>query len=326
MTRSHVTNPHFDDDLVVWSDEFSGRYQAPPRPYSEQFDLQWKLALEKHPQYVVHPGVGVNQNYVNDRIYEWTRVHPDGGGFHDASARVRPLDHPVNVERIRDRECIDLACGMGRWTRTMQALGARSVLSIDASESALHSVSEFNDHVMQADIMDLHTQHPELQGAFDFACFWGVAMCTHNPRRAFLNAAATVKAGGSLYLMVYAPEGLHGQKLTNIQRRVFNRLTTVEERLAFVTHVYERRWHSDYPLHANLKNKLRNAARRPKGGPLGVLDMLQPFYNWVIPFDVIEAWGRAAGFDTLQLLNDNEAPKVAYHVLFTKGSASEASA
>jgi hypothetical protein len=54
--------------------------------------------------------------------------------------------------------------------------------------------------------------------------------------------------------------------------------------------------------------------------------MLQPFYNWVIPFDVIEAWGRAAGFDTLQLLNDNEAPKVAYHVLFTKSSASEASA
>ncbi|MDQ4049478.1 MAG: class I SAM-dependent methyltransferase [Actinomycetota bacterium] len=321
MTTPAATNPHFAENRVVWSDDLSGRYQPPPRPYGEQFELQWKLALERHPQYSNHPGADLDADYINDRIYEWTGIHPDGGGFHDESAGSRVLDHPLDPDLIRNRECIDIGCGMGRWTKTMLALGARSVLSIDASESALRSVSEFNPRVMRADVMDLPTQHPELKGRFDFGCFWGVAMCTHDPRRAFLSAASVVKPGGSLYLMVYAPEGLHGRALTNIQRRVFNRLTTVEERLAFVTHVSERRWHSAYPLTENLKNKLRNLLGRPKGGgPLGVLDMLQPFYNWVIPLEVVEGWVRDGGFTTMQVLNEFETPKAAYHVLATKAA------
>lgn len=318
MTNQHAANPHFDEGRLEWSDDLSGRYAPPPRPYSEQFDLQWKLALENHPQYLRHPGADVDPKYIDDRIYEWTGVHPSGDGFADSSSGMRVLDRPLASELIRDRDCVDIGCGMGRWTRTMQALGARSVLSVDASESALRSVSAFNGHVLAADVMDLPTRHPELVGRFDFACFWGVAMCTHDPRKAFLSAASTVKPGGSLYLMVYAPEGINGRPLTNIQRRLFHELSTVEERMEFVLHVYERDWDSAYPLRENVKNKLRDLLRRPKGGPLGVLDMLQPFYNWVIPLAVIEGWAREGGFDQLQLLNEQESPKAAYHVLATK--------
>ncbi|MEA2493537.1 MAG: hypothetical protein QOJ29_1448 [Thermoleophilaceae bacterium] len=318
MTEPRGANPHFDEDLVVWSDDLSGRYAPPPRPYSEQFDLQWKLALERHPQYLQHPGADIASRYIDDRIYEWTGIHPSGGGFNDPSAGMRILDHPLDLDLIRNRDCIDIGCGMGRWTKTMQALGARSVLSVDASESALRSVCAFNDHVLQADVMDLPALHPELVGAFDFACFWGVAMCTHDPRKAFLSAASVVRPGGSLYLMVYAPEGINGRPLTNIQRRLFHTKTTVQERMDFVTHVHERGWDRAYPLRENVKNRLRDLLRRPRGGALGVLDMLQPFYNWVIPFEVIEGWGRAGGFSTLQLLNDAESPKAAYHVLATK--------
>lgn len=313
-----ITNPHFDENLLEWSDDLSGRYPPPPRPYSEQFDLQWKLALEDYPPFLNHPGADLDPEYINDRIYEWTGNHPLGESFHDASAGTRVLDHPLDVKLIRGRDCIDVGCGMGRWTKTMQALGARSVLSIDASESAIRSVSRFNDLVMRADLMDLPIQHPELVGGFDFACFWGVAMCTHDPREAFLSAASVVKPGGSMYLMVYAPEGINGRALTNSQRRAFHKLSSVEDRLAFVTHVYERRWDSGYPLRDNLKNRLRNLLRRPKGGAIGVLDMLQPFYNWVIPLEVIERWVRLGGFSTMQLLNDSESPKAAYHVLATK--------
>ncbi len=322
MTDEQVVNPHFAEDRVVWTDDLSGRYQPPPTPYSEQFDLQWKLALESHPQYASHPGADLDPDHIKDRVYEWTATRPDGGGFHDPSSQVRVLDHPLDPELIRDRDCVDLGCGMGRWTKTMLALGARSVLSIDASESAIRSVSSFNDRVLRVDIMELPTQHPELVGRFDFACFWGVAMCTHDPRKAFLSAAATVKPGGSMYLMAYAPEGIHGRPLTNLQRRAFHGLTTVQDRLAYVTHVYERRWDATYPLHENVKNKLRNLLRRPKGGALGVLDMLQPFYNWVIPLAVIEGWARDGGFATTRVLNESESPKAAYHVLATKADAS----
>jgi SAM-dependent methyltransferase len=319
MTRQRATNPHFDEDRLIWSDDLSGRYEPPPRPYSEQFDLQWKLALEEHPNYVSHPGADLDERYIEDRIFEWTGRHPSGAArFHDASAGSRVLDHPLDAGLIRGRECVDIGCGMGRWTKTMQALGARSVLSIDASESALRSVSEFNPNTLSADIMQLPAEHPELAGRFDFACFWGVAMCTHDPRQAFLSAAAVVKPGGALYLMVYAPEGINGRRLTNIQRRAFDRLGTVQERLAYVTHVYEREWDREYPLQENVKNRLRDLLKRDKGGEIGVLDMLQPFYNWVIPLPVIEGWVRDAGFGAMQVLNEAESPKAAYHVLATK--------
>jgi len=320
MTQHRIVNPHFDENRLIWSDEYSGRYEPPPRPYSEQFDLQWKLALDNHPRYVNHPGADLDDPYIADRIYEWTGEHPSGDRFHDASAGTRVLDRPLAVDVIRDRECVDIGCGMGRWTKTMQALGARSVLSIDASDSALRSASAFNDRTLKANIMELPSEHPELCAAFDFACFWGVAMCTHDPRKAFLSAASLIRPGGSLYLMVYAPEGINGRQVTNIQRRAFDRLDTVEDRLAYVTHVYERRWDSSYALKENLKNRLRELLRRPRGGEIGVLDMLQPFYNWVIPLDVIHGWVRDAGFATAEVLNASESPKAAYHVLATKSA------
>jgi 2-polyprenyl-3-methyl-5-hydroxy-6-metoxy-1,4-benzoquinol methylase len=92
---------------------------------------------------------------------------------------------------IEGRDCIDVGCGMGRWTRVMQALGARSVLSVDLSDSALVSVSRFNPKVLRADIMTIPEQHPELVGQFDFANFWGVGMLTHDPRQAFMSGAST---------------------------------------------------------------------------------------------------------------------------------------
>ena len=41
---SAVINPHFDEDRVVWKDEYSGLYH--PVDYGAQFDDQWRLFLE----------------------------------------------------------------------------------------------------------------------------------------------------------------------------------------------------------------------------------------------------------------------------------------
>ena len=57
------------------------------------------------------------------------------------------------------------------------------------------SVAQFTPHVTRANIMAIPEEHPEWVGAFDFANFWGVAMCTHDPLRAFLSAAFTVRPG-----------------------------------------------------------------------------------------------------------------------------------
>jgi SAM-dependent methyltransferase len=315
-----IQNPHFDENKVVWRDEYSGRYAPPPTGYYEQFDLEWKLALEGRPGYFDNPGACTEDPYIDDRIYEWTGKHPKvlTAGFADGSMGYRKLDVSVDPVLIAGKKAIDIGCGLGRWTRTMQRLGAASVLSIDISNSALRSVARFNPHVARVNIMEIPQTHPEWVGAFDFANFWGVAMCTHDPLQAFLSAASTVKPGGTMYLYVYAPEGMHAFPMTIRQRRHFHRLSSVDERLRYVDRVHERRWQADIPLRDNLRHVVRNLLGRPKNSKHGVLDSLLPFYNWVIPFDVIGGWAKKGGFASHKLLNSAETPKCGFHVLFRK--------
>jgi SAM-dependent methyltransferase len=313
-----MLNPHFDQGRVVWRDEYSGQYGPPDMGYSEQFDLQWKTALEGNEEYFATPGASTADDHIDDRVYEWTGKHPRGSGFRHSGDGVRVLDHVIDPSLIRGKRCIDIGCGMGRWTRTMQRLGAAEVVSLDMSAAGLASTGKFNEKTMRADIMRIPEEHPELVGQFDFANFWGVAMCTHDPRKAFDSAASTVKKGGALYLMVYATEGMHGLPITTVQRRAFHKLKTVPERLAYVDHIHRREWDRDFPLAENVKNKLRNVRRLPRGSKVGILDLLEPFYNWVIPLDVIHHWMSNAGFSNVRLLNEFDPQKCAYHVLGRK--------
>ncbi len=101
-----MRNPHFDDGLLIWRDEYSNRFGPPPNGYPDQFDLQWELALQD-PDFHDRPGSSVNDDYIDDRMLEWTGVHPRGGGLRDERMGVRPLDRPLDPELIRGRACID---------------------------------------------------------------------------------------------------------------------------------------------------------------------------------------------------------------------------
>jgi len=318
VIASEQRNPHFDDGLLIWKDEYSGHYLPPAEGYADQFDLQWRLCLEDTEGFAGAADASVDDAAIADRIFEWTGQHHNRAASTRARQDPRPLNHPLDVKLIKNQECIDIGCGLGRWTRTMQELGARSVLSVDISKSALAGVRRFNPHVLQADVTELASQHPELVNRFDLANLWGVAMCTHDPLKTFLSAAATVKPGGALYLMVYAPEGMHGTTITNLRRKHFFQLDSLAEKLAYVDRVYHRRWDLSSPFRENFKNLLRNVMRRPKGSKIGVLDMLEPFYNWVIPLEVIYGWMQRAGFEYMRLLNEHEPRKCAYHVLGRK--------
>jgi SAM-dependent methyltransferase len=314
---SAMLNPHFDQNRIVWSDEYSGQYESPV--YDEQFELQWKIALGGNQEYFNNPGASTEDKYIDDRVYEWTGKHPSSGdGFYDGTMGSRVLDHPLDPALIKGKKCIDIGCGMGRWTRTMQRIGAASVLSIDMSESALKSTGQFNPNIMKSNILELKRERPELAGQFDFGNMWGVAMCTHDPKKAFENAAFTIKPGGAFYLMVYAPEGPHNLKTTNIARRKFHTLKTVEQKLALVDKFYNREWDWNYPINDNLRNVARNILGRHKGYKIGVLDLLEPFYNWVIPLEVIEGWMKQNGFGKMIVLNPHEVHKCAHHVLGIK--------
>ena len=298
---SRIINPHFDHDRVIWSDDFQGQYQ--PVPYDEQFDGQWRLFLERQTGFCNHTGVETSDDYIDDRIYELTGVRDylttrngtpkDPQRNRDIGGRLY-LNPTFPIDFFEGKRCLDLGCGAGRWTRTLQALGA-SVKSTDVSPNGLASTRRFNDDVEELNMFDILPNRPDLHGAFDFTICWGVVMCTHDPKLAFANAAATVKPGGHLYVMVYAPTYHVSPFVTENRRKYHEKNRSFEERLQLAYDLSE-----------------------DKANAINLLDMLNTFYNWTIPEEVTHAWYKDSGFDEIVTLNKDEPYNCGWHVLGRK--------
>jgi SAM-dependent methyltransferase len=296
-----VINPHFDQQRVIWKDEYSGDYR--PIDYGGEFDPQWKHFLEGQRGFTRHTGVETEDAWIDDRIYDLTGhrgvlVPEDAPADRSVGGRQH-LDLRFGLDYFRGKRCIDIACGAGRWTRALLALGA-NVKSVDVSEHGLASVSRFNRDVERVDLFDIE-RRPDLHGQFDFALAWGVVMSTHDPSVAFANAARTVRPGGALYVMVYAPT-YHNSPAVLAQRAQYHRLRSADEKLRYVYEVAED------PSNA-----------------INYMDMLNPFYNWVVEEQTIHRWFERHGFVNVVTLNGSEQEPVAYHVFGTKRGYARAS-
>lgn len=117
-------------------------------------------------------------------------------------------------------------------------------------------------------------------------------MCTHDPKRAFEHVAATVRPGGSLYVMVYAPT-YHSSDAVRAMRRKFHReCRTIEEKIDFVFQVAE-----------------------DPDNAINYMNILNTFYNWTIPEDVVHGWFLQNGFTDVVTFNKEEPHNAAWHVL-----------
>jgi SAM-dependent methyltransferase len=309
--QNRPRNPDFDDGLVIWSDDFSKRYE--PVAYDQQFDGQWRLFLEKRRGFHDHTGVETSDPYIDDRIFELTgikgvlerrrfgAIYPLVHGWRVLSGMERRrgvggrlyLKPSFPIDYFHGKRCLDLGCGAGRWTKTLVTLGAE-VTSVDVSENALRSTRRFNPDTRRLDIFEIPAC-ADLQQAFDFTLCWGVIMCTHDPKVAFENVAATVKAGGSLYVMVYAPTYHASDAVREMRRKFHHECGSIEEKIDFVFRV---------------ATDADNA--------INYMDMLNTFYNWTIPEEVVHGWFRKAGFTDIITLNKEEPQNAAWHVLGRK--------
>lgn len=302
-------HPHFDDDRVVWDDGYSGLYG--PVSYDEQFDDQWRLFREKRPGFHQHTGVETSDPWIDGRIYELTgvanylgrkrwgplfpvvRFFRDRFGDDEARRGIGGrlyLEPKFSIDHFRDKSCLDVGCGAGRWTRTLLSLGAR-VKSIDVSEHGLASTRRFNDDVERVDVFELEGRE-DLHGRFDFVICWGVVMCTHDPKRAFENVARTVRPGGELYIMVYAPTYHCSEQVLSWRKRYHRELSNFEDRLRFAYDI------ADQPENC-----------------INLLDMLNTHYNWVIPESVAQGWFLNNGFEDVTTLNAHEPHNCGWHVI-----------
>ena len=305
-------HPHFDDGRVLWDDAYSGEYS--PVPYGQQFDDQWRLFLEKRPGFHRHTGVETSDPWIDGRIYEltgqanylarkrWGPLFPlvrflrnrsgNGEARRGIGGRLY-LEPKFSIDHFRGKRCLDVGCGAGRWTRTLLALGAE-VKSIDVSTHGLESTRRFNLDVERVDVFGL-AKRQDLHEAFDLVVCWGVLMCTHDPKLAFENVARTVRPGGELYIMVYAPTYHCSEQVLAWRRHYHRELSTFEERLAYAYEI------ADQPENC-----------------INLLDMLNTYYNWVIPEDVAHGWYRDHGFADVVTLNAKEPHNCGWHVLGRK--------
>jgi 2-polyprenyl-3-methyl-5-hydroxy-6-metoxy-1,4-benzoquinol methylase len=306
-------NPHFEHKMVVWEDALTKIYQ--PAVWSKQFDGQWKLFLEEAPGFVKHTGVDTSDEYIDDRIQEITGVshflHKKKWGqlshsiLHANGELERAerrgvggrlyLEPKFPIDYFKGKKCLDIGCGAGRWTKTMLSLGGK-VKSLDASKSGVKSTLRFNDDVEQCNLFDLKSKRSDLHGKFDFVLCWGVVMCTHDPLVAFENVACTVKPGGELYIMVYAPT-YHASEFVISNREYYHReLRSPKERTDF----------------------LKELTKDDSDNAINYLDMLNTEYNWTIDEPTLIGWAEEFGFETPVFLNRNEPHKGAHHVLYRR--------
>ena len=294
-----MINPHFDHNRIIWDDAYSGEYK--PVDYSVQFDDQWRLFLEKETGFHNHTGVETDDEWIDDRIFELTgtsgilikdKKNNDKRRSIGGLLTLEPK-YPVNF--FKNKHCIDIGCGAGRWTKALKILGAE-VKSTDVSKHGLESVKRFNEDVEILNLFDILDKRKDLHQSFDFTLSWGVLMCTHDPKKAFENIAATVKPGGHLYIMVYAPTYHNSEQVLSWRKQYHNDFNTFEERLEFA----------------------RSISKDPKN-LINYLDMLNTFYNWVIPEEVAHNWFSEAGFKDVVTLNGNEKNNCAWHVRGIKG-------
>ena len=86
---------------------------------------------------------------------------------------------------LRDNEldgkiCLDAGCGPGRWTYSIQQLGAKKVDSFDVSAEAIKHCKQINPNAYVDNILELKPNP-----IYDFVLSWGVLHHNRNTREAF---------------------------------------------------------------------------------------------------------------------------------------------
>jgi len=143
--------------------------------------------------------------------YQWLRYDVDSG---EEDRAVFFHDSQLSENELQNKIILDAGCGMGRYTRVAGSMGGE-ILAVDLSRSILKAYQENKDnpcaHIMQADLLHL----PFREKQFDVIYSLGVLHHTPDPRRAFLNLAHCLNAGGIMAIWVYGTAGKFRDFKTN---------------------------------------------------------------------------------------------------------------
>lgn len=129
--------------------------------------------------------------------FQWKQLATDKTEFN--INRINEFLKTTKLPRqfFKNKRCLDVGCGNGRYTYAMMTLGA-DVTSFDISEEAIKVCKTINEKAYVFDISKLKENR-----IYDFVFCWGVLHHTRNPRENFSKVASQVKKDGMLHIMVY---------------------------------------------------------------------------------------------------------------------------
>ena len=205
--------------------------------------------------------------------YQWKNLPSDEIEYNDLRIQEFLSFTNVNPEIcIQGKDCLDVGCGIGRYTYAMQKLGANKVYSLDISSEAINKCRKINPNAFIFNIMNL-LPNP----IYDFVLSWGVLHHLQDPRRAFSKVASQVKKeNGILHVMLYHKDT---QKMYEEGRKIWPELS-LDQRLAYC-----------------------NKKAQSNGGTIhGWFDACNPSYNWGFTEKEIKNWFKEEGFSNITLV------------------------
>ena len=220
------------------------------------FDVQWKKVME--------------EDHFNERK----------GQFDFSEKRVEEFRKLTGIKNdgLDGKICLDAGCGPGRWTYSMQQLGAKNVDSFDVSDEAVKRCMEINPDAYVGSIFDLKPNP-----VYDFVLSWGVLHHNKNTREAFSKVASQVKKDGMLHIMVY-------NKKYDYEYDGYRGITSIEK---------HKEWEK---LSFEEKIKICENKVKTVGGDIhGWFDAFNPEVNFSFTPKEVEGWFEEEGFSKIKL-------------------------
>mgnify|MGYP002631232317 CR=1 FL=1 len=202
--------------------------------------------------------------------------------------KLTGMDNSNSHNSLSKKICLDVGCGIGRWTYAMQQLDSKRVDSFDISPEAVKLCKKINPNAHVFNISNL-TINPN----YDFVFSFGVLHHNKDPRKSFSKIASQVKKGGKLHIMVY-------DKKFDSDYDGYRGKTCIKKNEEWIKLSFEEKIEI-------CKNKVKTMG----GGIHFWFDALNPKYNWSFEPNEIKKWFEEEGFIQIKLRTktiDNSIP------------------